>query len=162
MLWRASNTRTPATIASVMVAGVLGVLALRLWVVEPVTVSSDSMEPTVQSGETVLLMKVSPTGGPLSGRIVAFEGDDERILVKRVAAEGGQTIAVRDGLVYVDGDVVPEPYVDSASTDGTFFPLTTVPEGHIFVLGDNRASSVDSRDFGPIPTGDVTATVLTF
>jgi signal peptidase I len=148
--------------ASLTVAGVLGLLALRIWVVEPVTVSSDSMEPTVAAGETVVLSKVGPQPGDrLVGRIVALR--DPRghgITLKRVAAEGAQSLAIRDGVLFVEGAEVEEPYVDRGSIDGTFFHRVTVPAGHVFVLGDNRDRSVDSRDFGFVALDDIIATVL--
>ena len=154
--------RGPAIATSVAVAGVVGVLALRIWVLEPVTVASSSMEPTVARGDTVVLSHVvPPVGESLAGRVVALrDPQDGQITLKRVAAEGGQTLAIRDGVLYVDEVPVAEPYVDPRSTDGTFFHNVTVPDGHLFVLGDNRVDSVDSRDFGVVPVEDVTATVL--
>jgi signal peptidase I len=159
---RRLTKRAPAIAASVAVAGVVCVLALRIWVVEPVTVSSGSMEPTVARGETVVLSHVTPPAGEaLAGRVVALRNpQDHQITLKRVAAEAGQTLAIRDGVLYVDEVVIDEPYVDPTSTDGTFFPRVTVPAGHVFVLGDNRVDSIDSRDFGSVPLEELTATVL--
>ncbi|MCU1424375.1 MAG: signal peptidase, partial [Microbacteriaceae bacterium] len=96
-----------------------------------------------------------------AGDMVVFRSlDDDRLTLKRVAAEAGQTLAIRDGVLYVDGTLVIEPYVDPRRTDGTFYPLVTVPDGHLFLLGDNRASSIDSRDYGFVPIDDVAGTVL--
>lgn len=152
----------PARIIPVIMVGAIGMLAVRLWVAEPTTVVSDSMEPTVMRGSTVLLHPgTPPNDGSLAGDMVVFRSlDDDRLTLKRVAAEAGQTLAIRDGVLYVDGTLVIEPYVDPRRTDGTFYPLVTVPDGHLFLLGDNRASSIDSRDYGFVPIDDVAGTVL--
>ena len=142
-------------------------LALRLWVVEPITVRSDSMEPTVPAGSIVWLDKAGPRlAGVTPGALVVFNGPDddempnEAVLLKRVVAAQGQTVAIRDGVLFVDGAEAREPYVNRRTIDGVYFGTVTVPPGHFFVLGDNRESSVDSRDFGPIPVTAVQGTVL--
>lgn len=150
----------PASATVVALAGAVGVLALRLWVFEPVTVLSDSMSPTVEVGDVVVLSHVVPDDS-LVGDVVAFrDPDDGGVAIKRVAAEGGQTLIIRDGVLSVDERPVDEPYVDPAHVDGTFFHQVTVPEGHVFVLGDNRSASIDSRDFGFVALEELTGTVL--
>jgi signal peptidase I len=159
---RRRSLAAPATIAAVILVGAVGALGVRTWAVEPVSVSSDSMAPTVDQGAIVLLSHLPwPEDASLDGRVVAFHSpQDGALVLKRVAAVAGQELAIRDGVLYVDEEVVPEPYVDPDQTDGTFFPRVTVPEGHIFVLGDNRVASVDSRDFGFVPMESITGTVL--
>lgn len=144
-----------------------GLLALRLWVVEPITVTSGSMEPTIAAGSLVWLNKASPRLSAIhAGELVVFrepevgERRDGSTLLKRVVAEGGQTVSILDGRLYVDGTPAAEPYVDQRSIDGVYFGTVTVPAGKLFVLGDNRETSVDSRDFGPIPAAEVLGTVL--
>ena len=144
-----------------------GLLALRLWVVEPITVSSDSMEPTVADGGIVWLNKAGPRlAGVQPGQLVVFKGPDdgempnEAVLLKRVVATAGQTVAIQDGVLVVDGAEAKEPFVDQRTIDGVYFGTVTVPAGQLFVLGDNRESSVDSRDFGPIPVTAIQGTVL--
>jgi signal peptidase I len=136
-----------------------GLLALRLWVVEPITVSSESMEPTVAAGSIVWLNKALPRlAGVQPGQLVVFNGPDDgempnqAVLLKRVVATEGQSVAILDGVLYVD--------VDQRTIDGVYFGTVTVPPGRLFVLGDNRETSVDSRDFGPIPITAVQGTVL--
>ena len=81
------------------------------------------------------------------------------MLIKRVIATGGQTVDLRDGVVYVDGVPLDEPYTQGKPSNdlnsGITYPYT-VPEGHVWVMGDNRTNSADSRAFGAIPLESVT------
>ena len=155
---RATRVRTTAAVV-VTLALLLG---LRLWVVEPLTVSSNSMEPTVLRGSTIFLLKFVPPADALTaGRLVVFRNPkDGHTTIKRVIAVGGQQVDIRDAILYVDGIPVSEPFVDHSRIDGTYFGPVTVPEGHVFVLGDNRAVSIDSREFGAVPLDNFDATLL--
>jgi signal peptidase I len=139
------------------------VLALRAWVLEPVTVSSDSMEPTIASGAVVLLYKPSAGADSIRpGVVVAFTNPlDGRTAIKRVIAGEGQTVAIRDAELYVDDVAIAEPFVDHSRIDATYFGPVTVPTGSVFVLGDNRGVSIDSRDFGAVPLTSIRGTLLT-
>jgi len=159
---RKLNRPALARVAAALLLAAAVVVGLRLWVVEPLTVASDSMEPTVTQGSTLLVSRLQ---GPLdssdAGRLVVFRSpEDGRSMVKRLVAVAGQTVAIRDGVLHVDGAVVAEPYVDPRLVDGTFFGLMQVPAGHVFVLGDNRAVSIDSRDFGAVPVESIIGSVL--
>ena len=81
------------------------------------------------------------------------------LVIKRVVAVGGQTVGIADGVLKVDGMPVPEPYVDRALVDGTYFGPVRVPPGSVFLLGDQRLGSVDSRSFGPVPVGSIVGRV---
>lgn len=159
---RGLTESTPVRIIAAVLVGAVVVLGLRTWVLEPLTVTSDSMEPTVMQGSTLLVARWQvPTSSADVGQLVVFRSpQDGHSMLKRVVAVAGQTLAVRDGVLYVDEVVVPEPYVDPRHVDGTFFGLTRVPAGHVFVLGDNREVSIDSRDFGPVPVEDLIGSVL--
>nr|WP_306920552.1 signal peptidase I [Arthrobacter globiformis] len=139
-----------------------GLLASRLWLVDPVTVSSESMEPTLPKGSTVLMFKPGPALGSLRTRdlVVFTSPEDGNPAVKRAIAFGGQTVAIEDSMLVVDGIPQAEPGIDHSRIDGTYFGPVTVPAGHVFVLGDNRAGSIDSRTYGSVPLESLQATVL--
>ncbi len=140
----------------------LVVTLLRTFVVEPRTVSSPSMEPTFGVGTVLLVDKLSPRVATVRiGDVVVLEpptgGDDA---LKRVVALGGQQVALRDAVLHVDGVAVDEPQVDLSRIDGTWFGPVTVPEGSVFVLGDNRSTSIDSRAYGAVRLEAIEARVL--
>ncbi|MFI7579398.1 signal peptidase I [Kocuria kalidii] len=157
---RRARTGRAGTAAALL--AVASVVALRLWAVEPLVVVSDSMEPTLPEGGLVLLLRSgSPEGRAVPGSLVVFaDPGDGHSTVKRVVAAGGQTVAIEDSVLVVDGTPVDEPFVDHSRIDGTWFGPVAVPPGHVFVLGDNRSPSVDSRDYGSVPASAVEATVL--
>ncbi len=149
-------------VAAALLLGAVVVVGMRLWVVEPITVASDSMEPMVMQGSTLLVARSqSPPDGSDVGALVVFRSpDDGHSMLKRLVAVAGQTVAIRDGVLHVDGVAVHEPWVEPRHVDGTFFGLMEVPAGRVFVLGDNRAVSIDSRDFGAVPVESIIGSVL--
>ncbi len=114
-------------------------------------VSGLSMEPLIHSGEYVLIntfaYRLAP---PRRGEIVAFrhEGDAREVFIKRVIGVAGDRIRIDRGRVYINGAKLDEPYVRDA--DGRSVPEITVPPSFVYVLGDNRANSEDSRSFGAV------------
>lgn len=132
---------------------------LRLFVVEPFTIPSGSMLPTIQLGDSLYAEKISLLfeDEPEVGQVYTFTNpeDPSETLIKRVIAVGGQTIDLRDGDVYVDGVKLDEPYVHGQqtkamrSTAGVTYPYT-IPEGEFWAMGDNRGNSSDSRVFGSV------------
>lgn len=150
-------------LVAVLVAAAVVLLAVRAWVVEPLTVSSDSMEPTIREGSVVLLYKPAAAADSIrNGEVVAFSSpDDGRTAIKRVVAGEGQMVAIRDSRLYVDDVAVPEPFIDHSRIDGTFFGPVQVPAESVFVLGDNRGVSIDSRDYGAVPLMAIQGTLLT-
>ena len=134
------------------------------FVVKPYEIPSESMEDTIMTGDRVLSERISYLGtSPAQGDIVTFTDveDSSRVLIKRVIAVAGQQVDLKDGSVYVDGSKLDEPYTDDkqslplASGHDVSYPYT-VPEGYIWVMGDNRTNSSDSRYFGAVPIANVT------
>jgi signal peptidase I len=131
---------------------------LREFVVQPFYIPSGSMEPTLMPGDRVLVSKLSyRMGEPAQRDVVVFKGTEGGRtidLIKRVVALGGETVQVRDGELYVEGKKQDEPYVAPVRDFSAYGPFR-VPEGTVFVMGDNRTNSRDSRFIGPIPLKDL-------
>jgi len=139
------------TAETILVALVLALL-LRGFVVDSIVVQGYSMEPGLRHGERILVNKlVYRFRPPERGDIVVFRYplDPSRDFIKRVVGQPGDVIEVRQGEVFVNNQSFEEPYVRSPGTSN--LGPQTVPEGSLFVLGDNRTNSEDSRYFGPIP-----------
>jgi len=124
------------------------------------------MQPNIESGNHVLIntLAYGVALGPLvltrtpiaRGDIVAFErghGDDAKIFLKRVIALPGETVALSSGATIVQGQPLHEIY--GLIPDSSSMSAILVPAGTVFVLGDNRAESDDSRSFGPIPQSSI-------
>ena len=144
------------------VAIVLGAFAVALvvktFLIQAFYIPSESMFPTLTEDDRVLVNKLSyQLHDVRRGDLVVFERPpsepDSTIkdLIKRVVALEGETIEERDGELYIDGRLLEEPYLDDG-VDSRNLVRTVVPEGHVFVMGDNRGASRDSRFFGPIDT----------
>ncbi|WP_306204060.1 signal peptidase I [Actinoplanes sp. RD1] len=124
---------------------------------------SGSMEPTLRVSDRFLVDKVGfRLTGLHRGDIVVYTGPDGSQRVKRVIGLPGDRIECRDGRVWRDGAPVDEPYLPADPAQGrTDCGALTVPAGRLFLLGDHRVVSVDSRGDGPTRRGDVRARVLT-
>ncbi len=127
---------------------------VRPFVVEAFYIPSESMVPTLRVGDRVLVNKfIYRFAEPARGDVVVFEsveGGNED-LIKRVVGVPGDEISVRGGKLLVNGEPQREPYVNKKYPDRSFSAPTTVQENHVFVMGDNRANSRDSRYFGTVP-----------
>jgi signal peptidase I len=151
--------RTIVEWAAVIVGGILIALVVEAFLVQAFWIPSPSMVPTLEVGDRVLVNKLSYKLHDVHrGDVVVFSrpqaaevtGDDNiKDLIKRVIAVGGDTIEGRDGRVYVNDELIDEPYLPP-DTRTESLPRTTVPEGKVFVMGDNRTDSQDSRIFGAI------------
>lgn len=150
---RAGAGRSRVRVAAVAAAVLGAVLAVRGVVAEPREVASESMEPTLHSGSVVLVDKLTPRlrGIHREDLVVFTSPQDGRESVKRVVAVAGQHVAIRDADLYVDDVLVAEPQVDHSRIDGLWFGPVTVPDRAVFVLGDSRSGSVDSRVYGAVP-----------
>ena len=144
-------------------------------------VPSPSMQPTLFDGDRIVVNKLSYRLHEVNrGDVVVFRRSDPDLeginnLIKRVVALPGETVEVLDGKVYVNGDMLIEPYLALATRNSTGgFPMLppgcigdrdsinrcTVPNDHVFVMGDNRRNSKDSRFFGPVAESELVGRVF--
>ncbi len=192
--WDVLKTWGPAIIA---------VLAIRSSVIEPFRIPSGSMVPTLEIGDHIMVTKFSyelrlpftklkllSTGEPAPGDVVVFEYPPNPKLdyIKRIVATAGDTVQVKDNVLYVNDEVQTRTYVEQVvfkddscreetvkayreELDGqehwilnstaygrsslANYPATTVPEGHVFAMGDNRDNSADSRVWGFVPLENI-------
>jgi signal peptidase I len=147
-----------------VVPAVLIALLINLFMAQATRVHGQSMEPNLHTDQRLVVEKLSYNRylrqivgfeGPQSGDVVVIRMPTQgnELLIKRVIGLPGDVIEIHDGQVFVNGQPLTEPYL-VGSTQGSYGP-TTVPPLNIFVLGDNRNFSNDSRNFGTIPLKNV-------
>lgn len=140
---------------------------------QPYEVDGASMSPTIANGNRLFVNRsayahvdlpalgdIYPFGDPRRGDIIVLESDRtsrSAPYIKRIIGLPGETITYTEGIVIVDGEPLVEDYINGAVT-GCYVPThcsITIPQGHVYVLGDNRRDSEDSRFFGPVPMEDI-------
>ena len=145
-------------------------LVIQTFVAQPYKVQQQSMEHTLEPEQYVLVDKLTPRFDTYKrGDIVVFSPppdwarEDDTPFIKRVIGLGGETVEIRDGNVFIDGTELEEPYLFAAAPDRPTQPTTVpgdehrwvIPDGELFLMGDHRSNSADSRMFGPVETGQV-------
>ena len=133
-------------------------LFIILFLIQPVRVEGTSMEPQLVDQERVFVNKMAYRFSPIRrGDVVVFHAPEEagKSYIKRVIGLPGETVQIVDGRVYLNGRPLAEPYVPPLFFDRTSHPPVIVPEDHVFVLGDHRNVSNDSRHWGVLPHDNV-------
>ncbi len=167
-----------AELVGVVVIAVVIAVLLRTFVVATYSIPSGSMEPTLQIGDRIVVDKLSyHLHGVGPGDIIVFStppnencaGPPVADLVKRVIGLPGETISLSAGRVYINGHVLPEPWLPAVTrTETTPGPSARpyslhhpyrIPADDVYVLGDNRTQSCDSRDWGPIAKSKIVGKV---
>jgi signal peptidase I len=142
----------------------IAVVLVVVWafVAEPLRVTSVSMEPSLRAGQHVLVDKVSyRLHPPRRDDLIVFpQPGDGQLAVKRIVGIAGDTIALEDGVLVVNGVARREPYVEHRTIDSVYFGPEVVPGNAVFVMGDNRGSSIDSRSYGPVEVDTVIGRVM--
>jgi signal peptidase I len=166
--------------AVTIIGAILIVLALKEWVVNPYRIPSSSMEPTLHCArpgpgcqahfsDRVLACRIClDFSSPSRGDIIVFRTPPKAVqkcgeggtFVKRLIGLPGETLQEKSGQIYVDGRRLNEPYIKQGYRDTLTQGPWHVPEGQYFFMGDNRAQSCDSRQWGPVPRGNLIGTVF--
>ena len=150
----------PLLIAAILAMGI------RTFLFGPYKIPTGSMRPVLMEGDRIFVDKISYRfREPRRGDVVVFKYplDRKKDFVKRLVALGGETLEIREGQLYVNGQRLEKPasiaerfyYNRSDWTFGRRGQIINIPEGHLFVLGDNSAQSSDSRNWGFVPRKDV-------
>lgn len=148
-------------IKEILIAVVIAFIIMQF--IKPTIVKESSMQPTLYENNYILLNKQAYNfGEPNRGDIVVFhtglklENGKEKMLIKRVIGLPGETITIKEGNVYINDKLLTENYTKDGYTDGDIENLT-IPEGELFVMGDNRLVSIDSRldEVGCVKIDDV-------
>ena len=175
---RPSTSRWVVELLGVVAVAILVAVLLRTFVVATYSIPSGSMEPTLQVGDRILVNKLSyHLHGVDRENIVVFStppdencaGPPVSDLVKRVVGLPGETISLSDGKVSIDGHVLPETFLPPSARNDTYpgpsdkayslHHAYRIPDGEVYVMGDNRARSCDSRFWGPVPESTIVGKV---
>jgi signal peptidase I len=163
---QSARVRSIVEWVAVIVGALVVALVVKTFLFQAFYIPSASMEPTLQKGDRVLVNKLSYDLHDVHrGDVVVFKlpadevgSDGIKDLIKRVIGLPGDVIETRDGVVYINDEPLEEPYLADGTTTGSpsdgqnpGIERQTVPDGHVYVLGDNRSNSADSRYRGPIP-----------
>jgi signal peptidase I len=142
----------------IVLAAVVSATLIRIYILEPFIVPSPSMEPMLEVGDKVIINKLAYKFGRVErGDIIAFHSQiEKKDLVKRaIAIEGDEITLTTEGEIFINGEKIIEDYLPSNQDIFYINQTVTVGENELFVMGDNRKKSFDSRIFGTISEDDV-------
>lgn len=143
-----------AILIAILIAYIIRTFLFSVYVVD-----GDSMLKTLSDNERVIVNEmIYNIKDPQFGDIIVFSYDNQHDFIKRVIGLPGDTIEIINNQLYINEEIVQEPYLDSSITTGNFGPIE-IEENQLFVLGDNRGVSMDSRSFGTISQKDVVGRV---
>ncbi len=139
-----------------LIPALLVAILVQIFIAQATRVEGYSMEPTLYGHQRLIIEKVSyHFETPRRHDIVVIHVDGySEPLIKRVIGLPGDVLEIKNGVVFIDGEPQDEPYVNDHPRGN--YPRTTIPDGYVFVMGDNRNNSSDSRVFGPIPISHIT------
>ncbi len=154
-------------IKALLIAFALAAL-IRVFLFTPIVVDGISMMPTLEDGDRMIVNKIGYTiGKPDRFDIVVFHAPEQKDYIKRIIGLPGDAVEYRDDILYINGEPMEEPYLDRYKEEVADSPLTedftlegklnseVVPKDHVFVLGDNRRKSKDSRHIGVVPIDEI-------
>ncbi|GAB3793870.1 signal peptidase I [Virgibacillus kimchii] len=144
-------------------------LIVRMFFFAPIVVEGPSMLPTLHDGDQMIVNKFAYNiSEPERFDIVVFHASVQKDFIKRIIGLPGEHVEVRDNILYIDGEEVEEPFLAEIKERVVPFQFTNdftlqqlpgehevIPEDHVFVMGDNRANSTDSRSIGVVPTDEI-------
>ena len=143
-------------------------LLIRYLLFTPIVVDGESMMPTLENGERMIVNKIGYEIGEIDRfDIVVFHADENNDYIKRVIGLPGDSLSYKNDQLLINGEVFAEPYLEKYKAEidsGTltenftlenYTQMTVIPEGYVFVMGDNRRNSSDSREFGLISISEI-------
>jgi signal peptidase I len=155
--WGRRSARFLREALETILPAILIALLINVFIGQATRVEGQSMEPNLHSNQRLVVEKVSYRfRGPQRFDVVVLrlprQGDE--LLIKRVVGLPGETVEINNGQVYIDGNALDEPFLNVQTRPGRNSRVV-VPPLHVYVLGDNRDHSNDSRSFGPVPVDNI-------
>ncbi|WP_078554710.1 signal peptidase I [Bacillus alkalicellulosilyticus] len=154
--------------AKALIIALLLAVVIRFFLFAPIVVEGQSMMPTLNHSDRMIVNKIGYTiGEPERFDIIVFHANEEKDYIKRVIGLPGDSIVYKEDMLFINGEPLDEPYLEELKEQLNGGRLTydfsleevtnemIVPEGYLFVMGDNRQHSLDSRDIGLINEEDV-------